>query len=221
MGLATRELRSRSMQISVDSQNTDCFYIVNCRSRSASVLGIAFEDAGRLLLHIKAKKYLHVLSVTCAFVHLCTNRFCQILQHRRCYSCSVDIFVQNQIDLDFRNFHWSWSALLCSKPPCDPMNPSTNVKSDFISGLSFFNTYQCEPYTQKLNFKVVQSHSQQEPTIGFPSLSQSSPSFSLPPPSLPPPSSCTHPFGNKVKQYKFLMWFLTNHESKHKNQEWF
>ena len=79
-----------------------CVYMVNRRSRFASVLRVAFEDANanavRPLPRIQAWRYSHE-SFTCAYLHLRTICCFQIYSTSS-YLRSVENFRQIQIDLD-------------------------------------------------------------------------------------------------------------------------
>ena len=76
----------------------DCVYTVNRRSRFASVLRVAFEDAMRLLPRIKSATLF--ARVRCAYVHLRANRCFQIYSKRNCLRSSEN-FTQIQIDQGF------------------------------------------------------------------------------------------------------------------------
>ena len=79
MGLATRERGSRSMQINVDSLDPDYVYTVNCTSRSASVLGLAFVDPTLTQCDFYARRCSRAF-VMCAYVHVHANCCFQILR---------------------------------------------------------------------------------------------------------------------------------------------
>ena len=93
------------IQINVDSWNLVCIYMVNRRSRFASVPCVVFEDATLKQCDFYAQSLL---------VPFCANCCFHIMQHTHSYLRSVGI----QIDLDSRNWHRSGSMLSCSKPHC-------------------------------------------------------------------------------------------------------
>ena len=103
----TQECRSRSMQISVDSQNPDCVSVMYLDSHLCYAL------------HLK-KQRLHNATFTAykRYLCLCTlyaNCCLQIIISTYAaiyFKCSVRI----QIDLDSRNPHWSESKLSYSEP---------------------------------------------------------------------------------------------------------
>ena len=107
--IGARYTRARAwIQINVDSQNPDCVYMVNHRSRSASVLHFAFEDTTlmqcdfyRILTHNTIRTHpLHVHTCTYALIVVkfySTHAICER---------SVDNFARIQIDLNFRNSRW-------------------------------------------------------------------------------------------------------------------